>query len=167
MKLEKSIYLGVLMVLVVGMSADTYAQGRGGGKGGRGQGSGIGSGRGLAVQALGLSTQQQEDIALLRAQHREVISSLEDELDVKRAQMAELMTAERLDRQAIEAKRNEMEPIRQELRDSRHKHRLDMLELLTPEQRTKWLNQKGLYRGKGNGPCAGWGRGSGQGLFRE
>ena len=81
--------------------------------------------------------------------------TLRSELELKQLELRELMSADEPDLRQIEAKIDEMTPLRTELQKKGIEHRLAMREILTPEQRAKLELMRGAgmrhHRGRRGG----------------
>jgi Spy/CpxP family protein refolding chaperone len=102
-----------------------------------------------AGQRLGLSPDQQKQVAELKERLEAKIAPVREQLDKKHGEMQELWSASDPDRGAILAKHKEMDPLRETLRTAHADFRLAMMKLMTPEQRAKAASHKG---GQGRGP---------------
>lgn len=151
--------IGLVGLVLVFASTEALARGWGGGRGrGWGQGRGMGQAQATPVD---LTAAQASQIEALRTQFIKQSTETQAILDVKRAEKQRLMMAEKIDRQAVNAKDAELEALRQQLRKTRLAHRLDVLEILTPAQRAAWMNRPGWAGRSGN-----WGQGKGLGQGR-
>jgi len=170
----KKILLGTLVLAVsLPLAASAQGWGRGYGRGyGRGMGRGWGPGLGpapMAMASLDLTAAQQKKVEDLRADYDRRIVDLQARLDVLRADMAELWSADRPDRKAILAKHREMDLVREQMREEGVDFRLAVMDLLTTDQLEKfrtWRGARGPGPGRGLGPCGrgmGWGHGGGKG----
>jgi protein CpxP len=127
------------------MAADASA-GRGRGKGKRGMG-------GRAAAALELTTEQKVEIQKLRAQMIEDLAPTKAKLGELREQMRKLWKADNPSEKKIMAKHAEMDTYRTEIRARQVRFRIDVLNVLTPDQRAKLKElkakrAKGAKRGK-------------------
>ena len=130
----------VAAVLVVGTVAEVAAQGAGGGRPGRpgfGRGAGLG-GRpfgpgGFGLDAANLTEAQREQIRGVVEQHREELNALFDRVgDARRALMSSADGG-----QVNEAQAAELGAATAALALAEARQRIDVLQLLTPEQRTE------------------------------
>ena len=142
------------------MAADASA-GRGRGKGKRGLGK-------RAAAALDLTTEQKVEIQKLRAEMIEDLAPTKAKLGELREQMRKLWEADNPSKKKIMAKHAEMDTYRNKIRARKVQFRLDVLNLLTPDQRAK-LKQLKAKRGKRakRGGRGGRGGGGGYGMFAE
>jgi len=103
---------------------------------------GYGSGPGTVadvsgIPGLDLSADQTQRIAVLREAHRTDILPLQDRLMAKGRQLRELWLAKDPDRERIMALQREVHELRGLLLEKLAAYRLEVLQLLTPDQRTK------------------------------
>jgi Spy/CpxP family protein refolding chaperone len=143
---------------------------RGGRMGMRGRG-GPGEGGGLARllsspevrQQIGVSADQAAKIRQQESDFRKAEIRNRADLEIKRMDLRDLMSADKPDRAAIDSKLQEISAAQLTMEKAGVGHRLDMRDALTPAQRQKleqWMRQR-RERGPGNdsrGP-----RGDGQG----
>jgi periplasmic protein CpxP/Spy len=156
-------YLGVFMVFALALTvAAGAALARGFGHMGGGPGGGpghMGFGFGpRAAEALGLSADQQKQLADLRTKVDDELAPVRAQLEAKHKELWDLWTAPNPDRNAILAKQAEIEPLRQRVQAAMVDFRLAALKVLTPEQRTKAQSLVAQHGG-GFGPGAGPGPG--------
>jgi len=85
-----------------------------------------------------LTMEQQRKMLDIELRYIRSNVELEADLAVKRLQLRKLWLADKLDSKAILAKAKEIEEVRAKLAENRLKQRLEMLELLPPEQRSHW-----------------------------
>jgi len=83
-----------------------------------------------------LTLEQQRKMLDIELRYIRSNVELEADLAVKRLQLRKLWLAEKLDSKAILAKAKEIDAVRAKLAENRLKQRLEMLELLPPEQRS-------------------------------
>ena len=150
---KKWISSGMTFLLVIGVAQLGLAQpgdedGRGFGDGpgfGRGpgmcqeRGFGQGDGPGILAKAetLELTTEQIKKIKAMRLDMAKKKIRLRSGLELKQLELKELISADEPDMRRIEAKIDEMAPLRTELQKKRIEHRLAIRDILTPEQKTK------------------------------
>ena len=165
---KKWISRGMTFLLVIGVAQLGLAQpgdrdGRGFGDGprfGRGPGMcqepGFGQGDGPGIlakaEALELTTEQIKKIKAMRLDMAKEKIRLRSELELKQLELRELMSADEPDIRRIEAKIDEMAPLRTELQKKRIEHRLAVRNVLTQEQKAKLelLRGAGLRHHKGH-----------------
>jgi len=159
--------VGTLMMLVffVGMSMVSVAQnkpeanddddvyGHGGKRGER------------MMAKLGLNAEQKTQMEKLRTAHLKEVLPIKNQLDIKRAELKALETADKADLNAINKKIDELSALRTEIRKKKAAHRQDIRKMLTDEQRIKFdmaagHERRGFKQG-GNG------MGNGQGERRR
>jgi Spy/CpxP family protein refolding chaperone len=92
---------------------------------------------GPLLAGLNLTADQQKQIDTLRQQQRDRVKPLREQMKGKMQEMRALWMADKPDRNAILAKHQEMDGIRQQLTVERVDHRLALLQILTPEQRAQ------------------------------
>ncbi|MGB9743056.1 MAG: Spy/CpxP family protein refolding chaperone [candidate division WOR-3 bacterium] len=98
-----------------------------------------------------LTDAQREQIQNLRLKHLKEILPLETDLRIKQLELATLWTADKLDPKAIIAKVKELNELKNKLELTRVNHRLEIAQLLTPEQRKQMWNILGPGMGMGMG----------------
>jgi Spy/CpxP family protein refolding chaperone len=103
-----------------------------------GYGSGPGNVADIAgISGLDLSAEQTERIAALREAHRRDIRPLQEQLMAKGRQLRELWLAKTPDRERILALQQEVHDLRGRLLEKLAAYRLEVLQILTPDQRAK------------------------------
>jgi len=159
-----AIALGVLL------TAPAWAFGPGGGRGpgyGRGEGSGPGDGPGYCQSAawekLNLSDEQKAKIEALQTAHQKEIRPIRERMFDKSVALHRLWLQAKPDKDKITAAQKEARALRDELQDKNTALKLEIRNVLTPEQQEK-LTSAGWGRGMGFGPRCGM-RGSGGGGF--
>ena len=136
--------VGIATVLLAGMTADAWAQGRG-------------PMGGAYFAQMKLSPEQRQKIEAFREAAMKQAEPLRLEMQAKAAEMKQLWLADKPDKTAIERKQTEMEAIGHKLRGIWTDFHLQLHAVLTPEQRAKWAEHMG------SGPGMGGGRGMGRG----
>lgn len=137
---------------------------------GFGPGMGMGPGAcgpgnfpGAWVAALELTPEQIQKMQAMREAHWQEIAPLQNELVSKRLELRSLWLQPNPDQEKILAKQRELSALVAKIQEKATKHRLEMRQILTPEQQTKL---GALYGGVGAG--LGFGRkgglGSGRGM---
>jgi Spy/CpxP family protein refolding chaperone len=119
-----------------------------GGPGGPGMGSGMDPGK---LEALSLSAQQRQQVAALEAAQLQKVTPIRTQLGAKRSEMRVLWDAQSPDRKAILAKQAEMDALRKQLREFRVDFKLELLKVLTVEQKASLQAKDGA----GGCDCAG------------
>ena len=112
---------------------------------GEGRGFGTGPGEGILEQAEELELTP-EQVAKIKAMYlniaRETIE-IRNQLELKQLELQELLSADQPDIRKIEAKIDEMMPLRTTLHKKHMGQRLAMRDILTPEQRAKLDTMRG------------------------
>jgi Spy/CpxP family protein refolding chaperone len=132
--MKKGLILSTVTVLVVLTASPAMAERdwRGG------YGSGPGSVTDIAgTPGLNLSPEQREQIGVLREAHRRDHRPLEEQLMAKGRQLRELWLAKTPDRERIMALHREVHDLRGRLLEKLAIYRLEVLQMLTPDQRAK------------------------------
>ena len=157
--MKKSKYFAVATVagMVAFLMAADASAGRGRGKGKRGMG-------GRLAAAVELTTEQKVEIQKLKAKMIEELAPAKAKLGELRKQMRTLWEADNPSKKRIMAQHAEMDIQRNKIRARKVEFRIDVLNVLTVEQRTK-LKQLKAKRGKKRGKRGGRGGGGGKGLF--
>ncbi|MBA4396201.1 MAG: hypothetical protein C0394_02245 [Syntrophus sp. (in: bacteria)] len=155
MKKLSTVFLAVL--IATALASTTFAYGWGGGPGrGHGRGAcdgGPGCDRGIqAIPELGLTAEQTAKIKDLREANLNDIKPLRDKMFSKRGDLKLLWLQKTPDREKITALQKEIGSLRDQIQEKMTGHRLAMLNVLTPEQRTK---VQALAAEKGFGPGRG------------
>jgi Spy/CpxP family protein refolding chaperone len=163
MKKLSMVFLAVLIATV--LASTTFAYGWGGGWG-RGHArsacdGGPGCDRDIqAIQTLGLTAEQTATIRDLREAHLKDVKPLRDKMFSKRGELKLIWLQKAPDREKITAAQKEIGSLRDQMQDKMTSHRLAMLDVLTPEQRTKvqaLVAGRGFGHGKGGGGAKGLG----------
>lgn len=165
--MKKSMTVLAAIFLVAVMSSDLFALGHGPGRG-PGAGPGFGAcydGSGPGARGLNLTPEQDKKMNELREAQLKNIAPLRDKMFAKRDELKLLWLQANPDREKINAAQAEMRTLRDKMQDQMTSARLDMLNLLTPEQRVKF--QAAGARGYGPGPYAGEQCGDRRGMMRS
>lgn len=165
--MKKSMTVLAAIFLVAVMSSDLFALGDGPGKG-QGTGPGFGpcyEGNVPGMRGLNLTPEQTKKINELREAQWKSIAPLREKMFAKRDELRLLWLQANPDREKINAAQAEMRTLRDKMQDQMTSARLDMLNLLTPEQRVKF--QAAGTRGHGPGPYAGEQCGGRRGMMRS
>lgn len=189
---------GIIGAMVFGAVISTMAIDADAQQLGRGQGYGPGGGNGApagyvpggcglnmrALAALELSDAQSAAVDRLRSDFWQASGPIQRQLDARWAEIRELWGRSPVDKDSIIAKQNEMDFFRRQLRKLRVQIRIDLLEILNPDQQSRykyWMTQgplgggngsgtgnygRGWNHGAGQGWGQGWGRGCGRGMGR-
>ena len=103
-----------------------------------GYGSGPGNVEDIAkARGLDLTAEQREKISILREAHLKDIKLLQDRLYVRSRDLRGLWLAKTPDRESIMALQKEVQALRNQLMDKITIHRLEVRQILTPEQQAK------------------------------
>ena len=137
--------LAAAMLLATPAFAQGFGRG-GGGPGGRGPGH---LGPRLA-KALELDESQRAQFKALRSEMREDLAPVREEMQELRQQMRQLWAAESPDRAAILELGGQIDNLQSVVRDRRLELRLELMEILTAEQRAR-MNQLRANRGQHQG----------------
>ena len=89
------------------------------------------------VQALGLTAEQSSELEKIFAKSRPKLIDLKADLEKKQFAYEQAMSADKVDRQDVEAKIEAREQARAKLQKELSLMELDMKQVLTPEQREK------------------------------
>jgi len=95
-----------------------------------------------------LTEEQRVKIQELRLKHMKEILPLETDLQIKRLELENLWTADKLDAKAIIAKVKEINELQNKLELTRVNHRLEIAQILTPEQRRQMQDMLGPGMGR-------------------
>lgn len=160
----KKVLVIVLVFSLLAISGLALAQGWGRGPGGgnaeRGPGYGPGGNCAAGLQALNLGPDQSQQMQALRENHFKEIAPLRDEMVSKRGELRALWAQTNPDQSQILAKQQEMNKLRSQLQEKATNHRLDLLQILTPEQKAKFqaFSGPGMRWASASGPGYGMGR---------
>ena len=115
------------------------------------------------IPGLNLSVDQAERIGALRQAHRRDIKPLQEQLIGKGRQLRELWLAKTPDRDRIMALQRDVHDLRGRLLEKLAAYRMEVLQMLTPDQRTKVQDFEAERHmgptggaGMGRGPFPGW-----------
>ena len=154
MKMKKLIMTLVTVIAVTAFAASAFAFGPGWG---RGHGGGPCYGGEIkALSELNLTAEQTAKTNALREAHLKDIKPLQDKMFSKRGDLKLLWLQTNPDKDKIMAVQKEIRKLRDQMQDKMTSYRLDVLNVLTPEQREKLKSLKMRY---GFGPGMGGGRG--------
>lgn len=90
-----------------------------------------------ALEEVDLSNEQIDKIKSIRDNTHKLNIPLRGQLELKQTELRELMTADKPDRDKVSAKIKEMETVRTQLQINRTNAHIDMLAVLSKEQRDK------------------------------
>ncbi len=155
----KKTIVAVFVIALMATSGLAMAQGWG-----RGEGMGPGHGPGGWAAALNLTPEQNQKMQELRAAHFKETIPLRNELMGKRLELRALWAQTEPDQGKILAKQKEVNALMAQLQEKATKHRLEMRQILTPEQRAKLGTFAGRHGGFGPGYGMGGGFGHGRGM---
>ncbi len=105
----------------------------------------------MASEMPQLTDAQREQLQSLRIKHLKEILPLETEIRIKELELQTLWEADKLDSKAIIAKVKELSELRNKLELTRTNHRLEIAQILTPEQRRQMRHMFGNGMGPGMG----------------
>jgi Spy/CpxP family protein refolding chaperone len=167
----KKVMTTVAILAVVLMATATWAYGPGGGRGwGRGPCYSYGDDVG-GPAGLNLTAEQNGKIQALRQAHLKDVQPLQTAMFEKRGELRNLWLEASPNEDKILKVNKDIQTIRTQLNEKATKYRLQMLNVLTPEQKAQVQSRgSGFGRGRGLGPgagadagCDGPGYGPGQG----
>jgi Spy/CpxP family protein refolding chaperone len=151
----KRITLITTLIIMLASAPSVMAQSRGM-KGEMGPGEGR---HGAALANLNLTAEQSEKIRAMREAHQKDIIPIQTKMFTKRAELRLLWMQTNPDSAKIKSKQKEILDLKGQLQEKQTDYRLEFLNILTPEQRTKLLAQ-GL--GRHHGPRGDMGGPSGR-----
>ena len=138
--------VGIMMALG---AAQAWAQCPGGeGRGYHGHGKGHHGGFKHMKEELNLTDEQSKEIDQIHEDMREDAKPIREKLKALKERMHDLWSADQPDEQAILSLKREMNALHLQLSELRVQMKLDMMEILTPEQRAKFKEMKGKRKGK-------------------
>lgn len=140
--------------------AQQMQPGQGGGQGQGRRGPGGGGPDGL-MQALNLTTEQQQQMKAIRDRYESQITQNRDALQAAHERMRQLMGSSASDQELL-TQHNELQRLQTEMGDLRFRSMLEMRAILTPEQRTQ-MNQMQQQRQNNRGSRFNGGGGFGRG----
>ena len=161
----KKTIVAVFVIALMATSGLAVAQGWGKGEGMMPGHGGPGHGPGGWTAALNLTPEQNQKIQELRAAHFKETIPLRNELMGKRLELRALWAQTEPDQGKILAKQKEINALMAQLQEKGTKHRLEMRQILTPEQRAKlgtFAGRRGGF-GPGHGMRGEFGPGRGMG----
>ena len=162
--MKRTLMISTLFGLMTILGAGAAQAGPGHGRHGHGK-HGHGKFGGMMcpkmIESLGLNAKQQAEIKQLKAEMKEDTKGIHDQLKNMREQLHALWNADQPDEAAILELQRKMDPLRSQLRERRTEFRLDMMRVLTAEQRKQFKSMKkgGDWGGSG---CPGRGHGRGR-----
>lgn len=136
--MKKLVMTVVAVLAVVALTASAYAVGPGCGRGhGGGQhcyGGGSCGGDIGAVPGMNLTAEQTEKIEALRIAHMTDIKPIQDQMFSKRGDLKLLWLKKNPDQKKCAETNKEIRALRDQMEDKMTAHRLEMMNVLTPEQ---------------------------------
>lgn len=162
----KKTILTILAITILTTAGLAFAQGWG-----RGAGMGMGAGPcafgnypGAALASLNLTPEQTQKMQALREVHWKEVAPLHNELVTKQFELRSLWSQPNPDQEKILASQKEINALREKIQEKVTKHRLEMRQILTPEQQAKLSATFGGFGpGPGFGRKGGFGPGRGMG----
>jgi Spy/CpxP family protein refolding chaperone len=150
--------MALLVTAMIATAALAFGPGRGPGYGSCGRGDFGGFGE------LNLTADQKTKMSELRDAQFKNSKPLRDQMIAKRDELRKLWLEPNPDQGKITAAQKEMRSVRDQMQDKMTASRLEMLKVLTPEQREKAKSFAAGYKaGRGNGPGRGHGMSRGFG----
>ncbi len=149
--MKKIVLIGFSLILALAIIAPVaQAQGPG-----FGRGFGPGYGGGYAYQSIpNLTAEQSSKIQALQQAHFMKMSPLQQSLMSKRFELRSLYSGPNADQAAVLAKQKEITSLQAQMQEEANKYRLELRQVLTPEQQA----QVGPFFGAGMGMGSGMGR---------
>jgi len=132
---------------------------------GQGHGPGFGPGMPEMIEKLNLSDQQQEQLQDMRLANQKEMIPLRADIKLLRLELQELISND-ASRSEIDNKIDQISEARKAIQKKRVGHRLDMRQVLTPEQRKQWDKMKHHRGMKGEHHGARGHHGQGKGMGR-
>ncbi len=119
-------------------------------------------------QEIGVTDEQKGKIKALLVDFRDDVEPLKEEAMKLHGEMKAILEAKKIDKKAALAKHAEMQAVHQKIADRRFDLVLDVMDVLTADQRAKLFEileecKPGPGKGKGKGGCFGKGDGPGMG----
>jgi len=108
-------------------------------------------GHGMHQRIPGITDEQQEKMKTLRTKHMKEMTTFRNNLDIKRAELKALQTADNADMKAINKKIDEMGSIKTQMAKKRAAHRQEVRSMLSDDQKVFFDAHAGKHRkGKGH-----------------
>ncbi len=154
--MNKKIWLIMIVTLITMLSVNVFADGRGGRfHGERGKGFHHRKGRHGGFhnlermkELLSLNDSQVKKIAALNLNHKKKMLELIEKAAPKEIQLRRLLLEDKVDLSKVESLLKEISELRFQMRFNKIKHRLEIRNLLTDEQKMKLRSMRGKMRGK-------------------
>ncbi len=164
----KKMIVGLMAVALLATSGVALAQGWGRGTGyGPGPAPGYGPGPGPAGAwgaNLNLTAEQQQRMQALRQSHFNEMAPLWEKMINKQAELRTLWAQPEPNLSQIREKQMELNALREQMQEKQNLHRLEMRNILTPEQKAQLGAAIGQGYGPGYGKRGGFGPGRGMGI---
>lgn len=116
---------------------------------------------GMMASIPDLTPDQMDKMDAMRVTHMKTVLPIRTDIQVAEIEMDALWRADKLDSKKIVAKVSEIGGLRQKLELAMVNHRIDMHNLMTPDQRKA---MRKMHMGRGRGMMRGQGRGMGHGM---
>ena len=161
----KKTIVGLMVVALLATAGVAMAQGWGRGPGyGPCAGYGPGAGpQGAWGTGLNLTAEQQQKMQALRESHFSEMGPIREKMISKKAELQGLWAQPEPNLGQIREKQMEMNTLRDQLQEKATKNRLEMRNILTPEQKAQLGSAIGQGSGPGYGKRGGFGPGRGMG----
>ena len=161
----KKMIVGLMVVALLATAGIAMAQGWGRGPGyGPCAGYGPGAGpMGAWGTGLNLTPEQQQKMQALRESHFNEMAPLREKMNSKRAEIQAAWAQPEPNLAQIREKQMEMNALREQLQEKATKNRIEMRNMLTPEQKSQLGTAISQGYGTGYGKRGGFGPGRGMG----
>ncbi len=121
---------------------------------------GMGGPMGMMANMPDMTPEQMEKCDAMRVAHMKTVLPIQTDIQVAEIELDALWRAEKLDAKKIVAKVSEIGGLRQKLELAMVNHRIDMYNLMTPDQQKA---MRKMHMGAGRGMMRGQGKGRGMG----
>ncbi len=122
------------------------------------------SGTSYLAGDLNLTQEQMQKVQALREAHWQEVAPLQNELRSKQLELRSLWMQPNPEQEKIAARQKEVNALREKIQEKATKHRLEMRQILTPDQQAKLeTSYGGFAAGPGFGRKGGFGSKRGQG----
>ena len=98
------------------------------------------------IEKLNLTTEQKDKISDLRSKNQKEMIDLRADLKKKEIDMRDLRKDTKVTRDAVISKVKEINDVRDKIAIARANHQMDLYEILTPEQKKIWQENKPMMR---------------------
>jgi Spy/CpxP family protein refolding chaperone len=122
---------------------------------------GMGGPMGMMADIPDMTPEQMDKFDVMRVAHMKTVMPIRTDIQVAEIELDALWRAEKLDAKKIVAKVNEIGGLRQKLELAMVNHRIEMHNVLTPDQQKA---MRKMQMGRGRGMMRGMGRGMGCGM---